>query len=168
MDKLAELSDEDVKSGLMDLDDMTKSEMSLDQLPELPMSSLSSECIVEKIKKKNAIVKEEQRIILGKTSTRSVWKKGEKGRRYKKNMLKNACGGFAKKFLKKLRYKRLMTIRANSKDKNAAKKLLNKDLRRDSDFKEKFERANRETAHLRAGGQSRISHLKESVKENDS
>ena len=56
MDKLAELSDEDVKSGLMDLDDMTKSEMSLDQLPELPMSSSSkSECLVEKIKKRRGI-----------------------------------------------------------------------------------------------------------------
>ena len=51
------------------------------------------------------------------------------------------------------------TIKTNSKDKNAANKLLNKDLsylRRDL------------VAHLRAGGQSRISHLKESVKEKDS
>ena len=111
MDKLAELSDEDVKSGLMDLDDMTKSEMSLDQLPELPMSS---------------------------------------------------------QFQRQKPRPPIKTIKANSKDKTAAKKLLNKDLRRDSDFKEKFERANREAAHLRAGGQSRISHLKESVKEKDS
>ena len=69
---------------------------------------------------------------------------------------------------KTFEYKQLTTIRAHSKYKYAAKKLLNKDLRRDSDFKEKFERANREAAHLRAGGQSRISHLKESVKEKDS
>ena len=88
--------------------------------------------------------------MLGKTSTRSVWKKGEKGR-------KNACGSntrergeLAKKFLKNEPNKRV--IKANSKDKNAAKKLLNKDLRRDSDFKEKFERDNREAARLRAGG----------------
>ena len=73
-------------------------------------------------------------------STRNVWKKGKKGRRDKKQMLKNVrgnlCGGFAKKFLKQLRYKRSMIIKANSKDKNAAKKLLKKDLRGDSDFKE--------------------------------
>ena len=96
MDKLAELSDEDVKSGLMDLDDLTKSEMSLDQLPELPMSSpelfcvgcdisSKSECPVEKIKKRKGIGDgTSTRIIWGKTSTRSVWKKGKKGRRYKK------------------------------------------------------------------------------------
>ena len=51
---------------------------------------------------------------------------------------------------KTFEYKQLTTIRAHSKYKYAAKKLLNKDLRRDSDFKEKLERANREATHLRA------------------
>ena len=64
-----------------------------------------------------------------------------------KMLKKNTCGGFAKKFLKQLRYKRSMIIKANSKDKNAAKKRLKKDLRGDSDFKEKFERASREAFH---------------------
>ena len=73
----------------------------------------------------------------------------------------------SKKFLKKQRYKRLMS-RDKGKDKNAAKTLLKKDLRKDSDLKQRFKRANKEAAHLRAGGQSRISHLKESVEEKDS
>ena len=119
----------------MYLDDMTKSEMSLDQLADLPISSAEpfSECPVEKIKKGKGIGDG--------TFTRMIWGKT------------STCSGY-KKFSTKLRHKRL--------------KRLNKDFRRDSDFKEKFERANREAAHLRAGGQSRISHLKESVKEKDS
>ena len=142
----------------MDLDDMTKSEMSLDQLADLPISSAEpfSECPVEKIKKGKGIGDG--------TFTRMIWGKT------------STCSGY-KKFSTKLRHKRL--------------KRLNKDFRRDSDFKEKFEsanreaahlraggqsrnfkekfeRANREAAHLREGGQSRISHLKESVKEKDS
>ena len=119
----------------MDLDDMTKSEMSLDQLADLPISSAEpfSECPVEMIKKGKGIGDG--------TSTRMIWGKT------------STCSGY-KKFSTKLRHKRL--------------KRLNKDFRRDSDFKENFESANREAAHLRAGGQSRISHLKESVKERDS
>ena len=122
----------------MDLDDMTKSEMSLDQLADMLIGLISSaepfsERPVEKIKKTKGIGDG--------TSTRIIWGKT------------STCSGY-KKFSTKLRYKRL--------------KLLNKDFRRDSDFKEKFESANREAAHLRAGGQSRISHLKESVKEKDS
>ena len=45
---------------------------------------------------------------------------------------------------------------------------MKKDLRQDSDFKQKFKRAKKECMNLRAGGSSRISHLKESVKEKDS
>ena len=53
-------------------------------------------------------------------------------------------------------------------DKHAAKKALKRDLRQDSDFKQKFKRAKGECMNLKAGGSSRISHLKESVKEKDS
>ena len=105
MDVLAEFNDEDVNSGLMDLHDLTFSEMSLDQLPELPMSRKRKrekrECPVEKIKKTKGIGDG--------TSTHTIWGKTSTHSGYKK-------------FLKKLRYKRLMTIKANSKDKNAAKK----------------------------------------------
>ena len=91
---LADLYDEE--SGLMDLDDLTKSEMSLDQLPELPMSSpelfcvgcdisSKSDCHVEKLKTRRGIDEgTSTRIQWGKTSTRSVWRTGKKGRRYKK------------------------------------------------------------------------------------
>ena len=130
MVKLTEFNDQDSQ---MDLHDLTFSETSLDQFPDLPMSSPAPssspalfcselfECIGEKIKKRKSIGHgTSTRIIRGKT-----FKKGKKGRRDKKHMLKNVrgnlCGGFAKKFLKKLRYKRLMTRKANSKDKNAAK-----------------------------------------------
>ena len=103
----------------MDLDDMTKSEMSLDQLADLPISSAEpfSECPVEKIKKGKGIGDG--------TSTRMIWGKT------------STCSGY-KKFSTKLRYKRL--------------KRLNKNFRRDSDFKEKFESANREAAHLSGVG----------------
>ena len=155
---MAELEFNDQDSQ-MDLHDLTFSETSLDQFPELPMSSPAplmtalfcsgcdicskSECPVEKIKKRNGIGHgTSTRIIWGKTS-----KKSKKGRRDKKQMLKNVRGnlfcGFAKNFLKKLRYKRLMRKKqiqqariAKSKDNNAANNLLNIDLRRDSDFKE--------------------------------
>ena len=61
--------------------------------------SSKSECPVEKIKKRKGIGDgTSTRIIWGRTSTRSGYKK----------------------FLKKLRYKRLMTTKANSKDRNAA------------------------------------------------
>ena len=104
---------------MMKMHDLTFSEMSLDQLPELPMSSpelfcvgcdilSKSECPVEKIKKRNGIGHG--------TSTRIIWGKT------------STCSG-CKKFSTKLRYKRL--------------KVLNKDFWRDSDFKEKFEHANR-------------------------
>ena len=119
MVKLTEFNDQDSQ---MDLHDLTFSETSLDQFPELPMSSPAplspalfysgcdicskSECPVEKIKKRKGIGHgTSTRIIWGKTSTRSVWKKGKKRCRYKEKMLKNLCGGFAKKVLKKLRYK---------------------------------------------------------------
>ena len=80
---------------MMKMHDLTFSEMSLDQLPELPMSSpelfcvgcdisSKSECLVEKIKKRNGIGHgTSTRTIWGKTSTRSVWKKGKKRCRYK-------------------------------------------------------------------------------------
>ena len=97
----AELSDEEVNN------DLTKSEMSQDQLfcACCDISSKSA-CPVEKIKKRNGIGHGTSTwIICGKTSTRSVWKKGKKRCRYKEKTLKNLCGGFAKKFLKKPRYK---------------------------------------------------------------
>ena len=96
MGELAELSDEDVKSGLEDLDDSDVAEMSQD-FPELVPSSpelycvgcdisSKSECPIEKMKKRKGIGDgTSTRIIWGKTSTRSVWKKGTKGRRYKTN-----------------------------------------------------------------------------------
>ena len=112
---MGELFDGD---GLMDLDDMTKSEMSLDQLADLPISSAEpfSECPVEKIKKGKGIGDG--------TSTRMIWGKT------------STCSGY-KKFSTKLRYKRL--------------KRLNKNFRRDSDFKENFESANREAAPPEGG-----------------
>ena len=103
MGELAELSDENVKSGMEDLDDSDVAEMELDQRPPTPTSSpelfcvgcdisSKSECPVEKIKKRKGIGDgTSTRIIWGKTSTRSVWKKGKKGRRYKNKMLKKAC-----------------------------------------------------------------------------
>ena len=124
MVELTEFNDQDSQ---MDLHDLTFSETSLDQFPDLPMSSpapssspalfkrlcsgcdfCKSECLAEKIKKRKGIGHgTSTRIIRSKT-----FKKGKKGRRDKKQMLKNVrgnlCGGFAKKFLKKLRYKRLM------------------------------------------------------------
>ena len=99
MVELTEFNDQDSQ---MDLHDLTFSETSLDQFPDLPMSSPAPssspalfcselfECIVEKIKKRKGIGDgTSTRIIWGKTSTRSVWKKGKKGRRDKKQMLKN-------------------------------------------------------------------------------
>ena len=84
MGGLAELGDEDVKSGLEDLDDSDVAEMELDQLPELPMSSpelfcvgcdisSKSDCPVEKLKKRKGIDEGTSiRVQWGKTSTRSV------------------------------------------------------------------------------------------------
>ena len=51
MGELADFNDEDVNRGLMDLHDLTFSEMSLDQLPELPMSRKKKE------KRVNALLK---------------------------------------------------------------------------------------------------------------
>ena len=81
------------------------------------------------------------------------------------------CSTVAKKFLTRGKYKRMMIKKESSRekfDKHAAKKALKRDLRQDSDFKQKFKRAKGECTNLRAGGTSRISHLKESVKEKDS
>ena len=97
MVKLTEFNDQDSQ---MDLHDLTFSETSLDQFPDLPMSSPApssssalfcsgcdicskSECLVEKIKKRKGIGHgTSTRIIRGKT-----FKKGKKGRRDKKQML---------------------------------------------------------------------------------
>ena len=83
----AELSDEEVNN------DLTKSEMSQDQFfcAHCDISS-KSECLVEKINKRNGIGHGTSTwIIWGKTSTRSVWKKGKKRCRYVKEPVRRVC-----------------------------------------------------------------------------
>ena len=115
MGELAELSDEDVKSGLEDQDDSDVAEMSQDLPPSSPELycvgcdiSSKSECPIEKLKKRKGIGDGTNTLVVwGKTSPRSVWKKGRKGRRYKKKMFKkcgewcSVCSAVAKKFLQK-------------------------------------------------------------------
>ena len=187
MGELAELSDEDLKSSMEVFDD-SDAEMSQDLPEQAPSSpelwcigcdiSSKTECPVQKMKRRKGINEDTNtQVAWGKTSTRRVWT-GRKSRRKLVKKLKkcgewcNLCVVVSKKFLKKQRYKRLMTGH-KGKNKNGAKKLLKTDLRKDSDLKQRFKRANKEAAHLRAGGQSRISHVtlghvKESVKEKES
>ena len=91
---LAFLSDEDNKSPMEDMDDSDVGEMEL-ETPEPPSSpelhcvgcdiSSKADCPVEKLKRKTCGDKSETtKVQWGKTSTRSVWRTGKKGRRYKK------------------------------------------------------------------------------------
>ena len=94
---LAFLSDEDNKSPMEDMDDSDIGEMELETArasPTPPSSpelhcvgcdiSSKADCPVEKMKKgKCGVNGEITKVQWGKTSTRSVWKTGKKGRRSK-------------------------------------------------------------------------------------
>ena len=99
MGDLADLSDEDVKSPMEDLDDSDVAEMELETArasPTPPSSpelhcvgcdiSSKADCPVEKMMKKRKCGDDGNitKVQWGKTSTRSVWRTGKKGRRYKK------------------------------------------------------------------------------------
>ena len=140
MGELAELSDEDIKSSMEVFDD-SDAEMSQDLPEQAPSSpelwcigcdiSSKTECPVQKMKRrKGSGINEDtnNQVAWGKTSTRSVWTGS--GRRRKKVEKLKKCGEWcslcvvvSKKFLKKPRYKRLMSgHKDKSKDKNAANK----------------------------------------------
>ncbi len=101
MGDLADLSDEDNESPMEDLDDSDFAEMELETArasPTPPSSpelhwvgcdiSSKADCPDEKMKKRKCGDNGEiTKVQLGKTSTRSVWRTGKKGRRYKKKFL---------------------------------------------------------------------------------
>ena len=111
MGDLAFLSDEDNKSPMEDMDDSDIGEMELETArdsleppssPELHCVgcdiSSKADCPVGKLMKKrkhgdNSEVAKAAKVQWGKTSTRSVWRTGRKGRRYKKKYQRSVGNG---------------------------------------------------------------------------